>query len=325
MFIVLAIIIIAIASTYFFDFSRPMNWGVTFSPVYAQTELGLNWREVYAAVLDDLKVDRVRLSAYWNQVEKIEGVYDFSDLDWQIAEAGKRQVKIILAVGRRLPRWPECHDPKWLAGKNPIEAEQKQLAFVEATARRYAGNNNVIYFQVENEPYLGTFGVCPEADTELLKDEIEAVKKITGKPILVTDSGELSTWWPISRSGGDILGTTLYRVVYNPHIGYFRWFTPPFFYWARVKMLEWLTPIKKVIVAELQAESWHKAGQNLSAMTIAEHNESMSLDQFKANIKFTRRSGFDEAYLWGVEWWYLMKTKQDYPDYWNEAKKLWGK
>jgi len=320
---ILIIIIIAIVAAYLADFSRPMNWGVTFSPPYARDELGLDWKKTYLAILDDLKVDRLRLSAYWNETEKKEGVYDFSDLDWQIKEAGDRGAKIILAVGRRLPRWPECHDPAWIKGMNSIEVDQKELKFVEAVAKRYAGNEHIVYWQVENEPYLGTFGVCPPADTDLLKEEIAAVRKITGKPILVTDSGELSTWWPISRSGGDILGTTLYRVVYNPTIGYFRWFTPPFFYWIRTQALEKTTPIKKVIVAELQAESWHKAGQNLATMTLAQHNESMSIGQFRENISFTRRAGFDEAYLWGVEWWYLMKTKMDYPAYWDEAKKLW--
>lgn len=320
---ILILIIVAIAAAYMADFSRPMNWGVTFSSVYAETELGLDWKETYLAILDDLKVDYLRLSAYWNQVEKTEGKYDFTDLDWQISEAGKRNAKIILAVGRRLPRWPECHDPSWLKGMNSIEADLKRVKFVEAVAKHYADNKNIIYWQVENEPYLGTFGVCPPVDTNLLKEEITAVKKITNKPVLVTDSGELSTWWPISHSGGDILGTTVYRVVYNRHIGYFRWFTPPFFYWARVQLLQQFTPIKRVIAAELQAESWHKAGQNLSTMTIAQHNESMSLAQFKDNMTFARRAGFDEAYLWGVEWWYHMKTKQNSPAYWNEAKKLW--
>ncbi len=321
--LIILVIAAAIVAAYLADFSRPMNWGVTFSSVYAQDELGLDWREAYLAILDDLKVDHLRLSAYWNQIEKKQGVYDFSDLDWQIAEASKRQVKIILAVGRRLPRWPECHDPKWLSGINSVSIDQSQLAFVRAVAQRYAGNKSIIYFQVENEPYLSGFGECPTVDTALLKEEVKAVKSITAKPILVTDSGELSTWWPISQVGGDILGSTLYRVVYNQNLGYFHWFTPPIFYWLRAQLIEKLTPTKRVIVAELQAESWHKAGQSLGMTTLADDNLSMSVQQFKNNVSFTRRAGFDEAYLWGVEWWYFMKKEKNYPAYWDEAKKLW--
>ena len=323
--IIILAIAVAIGAAYLADFSRSMDWGVTFSADYAQNELGLDWREAYAAILDDLKADRIRLSAYWNQIEAEKGSYDFADLDYQINEAGKRQAKIILAVGRRLPRWPECHDPSWISGMNSIDIDAAQLKYIEAVVKRYDKNDAIIYWQVENEPYLSTFGICPPADTELLQDEISLVKSLTKKPILVTDSGELSTWWPIAHSGGDILGTTLYRVVHNQYIGYFRWFTPPFYYYARVELLKKLTPMKRVIVAELQGEAWHKAGENLKTMTVAQTDESMSLSQFKENISFARRAGFDEAYLWGVEWWYLMKMKNNQPGYWEAAKELWAK
>ena len=147
--LILAVVIIsAIVCAYFLDFSRPMNWGVTFSPVYARDELGLDWREAYLAVLDDLKVDRIRLSAYWDEIENSKGSYDFTDLDFQVSEAGKRNVNMIVAVGRRLPRWPECHDPWWLNGMNSVEVEQRQLKFVREVIERYAGNENIIYWQV---------------------------------------------------------------------------------------------------------------------------------------------------------------------------------
>lgn len=326
-YIIAAIIVVlvgAIASTYFLKFNQPMNWGVTYSWSYTRDELGLDPQEVYLAILDDLKVDRIRLSAYWNEIEITKGSYDFSQFDFLMTEAKKRNVKVILAVGRRLPRWPECHDPEWVSSTNSIEVDERQLQFVETVVNRYKKYDNVLYWQVENEPYLSTFGICPAPNPDLLKSEIKLVKSLVKQPILVTDSGELSTWWPISQSGGDILGTTLYRVVYNQTIGYFRWFTPPFFYWARVQLIKQVSPLQKVIVAELQAESWHKANRNLAQMTLAEHNESMSLQQLKDNIKFTREAGFDEAYLWGAEWWYLMKVKNNYPGYWEEAKKLWN-
>ncbi|MBI5766037.1 hypothetical protein HZA71_02300 [Candidatus Falkowbacteria bacterium] len=78
-----------------------------------------------------------------------------------------------------------------------------------------------------------------------------------------------------------------------------------------------------MIVAELQAESWHKENKNLSQMTLAEYFQSMSLNQFKSNIKYAEKAGFDEIYLWGAEWWYFMKENKNYNGYWNEAKKIW--
>jgi hypothetical protein len=307
---------------YLLNFSRPMNWGITYAWYYTEEELGLDPQETYLAILDDLKVDRIRLSAYWNEIEAEKGVYDFSRLDWLMQEAEKRDVKVILAVGRRLPRWPECHDPIWLEGMNLLEIDERLLKFVETSVKRYQNYENIIYIQVENEPFLSTFGICPKPDANLLKTEIKLVKSLTDKPILVTDSGELSTWLPISNSGGEILGTTIYRVVYNPMFGYFRWFTPPSFYWLRAFLIKRISPLERVIVAELQGESWH-TGEGLTEMTLEQHNKSLSLKQLKKNIEFTRRAGFDEAYLWGAEWWYFMKTEKEYDGYWEEAKKLW--
>ena len=72
-----------------------INFGVTFSQKFAQ-EMGLDWREAYLAVLDDLKVDKLRLVAYWDILEPESGQYSFNDLDWQINEASQRSIQIIL-------------------------------------------------------------------------------------------------------------------------------------------------------------------------------------------------------------------------------------
>lgn len=317
------LILILVITSYLLNFSQAMNWGVTYSWAYAEEELGLDPEETYLAILDDLKVDRIRLSAYWNEIESVKGVYDFSRIDWLVKEAVDRDIDIVLAVGRRLPRWPECHDPKWLSETNSLEVDERLLKFTEAVIRRYDYLENITYWQIENEPFLSTFGICPKPDVELLKSQINLAKKITNKSILVTDSGELSTWLPVSRSGGDVLGTTLYRVVHNKTIGYFRWFTPPFFYWIRAELIKKISPLENVIVAELQAEGWHK-GEGLPELSLEEINKSMSIEQFRKNIEFTRRAGFDEAYLWGVEWWYFMKKERDYDLYWQEAKKIWN-
>ncbi len=43
--------------------NKNINFGVTFSELYAK-ELGLNWKETYIAVLDDLNVERIRIPVY---------------------------------------------------------------------------------------------------------------------------------------------------------------------------------------------------------------------------------------------------------------------
>ncbi len=317
-------IVILLLIFYLLNFSQPeVSYGVTFTKNYAQYELGLDWQKTYLAILDDLKVDHIRLSAYWNVTQPAEGVYDYDDLDWQVSEASKRGVKIILAVGRRLPRWPECHDPSWIGGWEKDKIATSQLAFVRKTVERYKDNPNIIYWQVENEPYLGTFGICPPLDKANFKNEIKLVKELTGKPILITDSGELSTWIPAARSGGDLLGTTMYRVVYDKRFGYFSWFLPPSTYYFKAQLVKALTGIDKIIVAELQTESWHPENTTLAKISQKEIDKSLSVEKFKNNIEYARQAGFSEIYLWGPEWWYYMKTVKGNAGYWDEAKNLW--
>jgi len=48
----------------------------------------------------------------------------------------------------------------------------------------------------------------------------------------------------------------------------------------------------------------------------------MNLERFQINIEFSKKTGLDTFYLWGAEWWYWMKIKQNQPEIWQEAKKL---
>jgi len=86
--------------------------------------LGLDDRETYLAILDDLKAQKVKISVHWDLLEKKDDKFDFSELDWQMAEAEKRNVQVLLAVGMRTPRWPECHIPDW--AKNMTKEEQEE-------------------------------------------------------------------------------------------------------------------------------------------------------------------------------------------------------
>lgn len=323
---IIALILIGTVLIYKLDFTKQdIRWGVTFSPYYAQDELGLDWKTSYTAILDDLKVDHIRLAAYWNRTESERGQYDFSDLDWQVEQASARNVGITLAVGRRLPRWPECHDPSWLKDLSLTEAREAQLQYIEAVIKRYNDNPSVARWQIENEPFLGTFGECPPLDKELFTQEIALARSLTDKPLVITDSGELSSWIPATRSGGDILGTTLYRTVHNKYIGYWHWPLPSAFYTAKSWAVKKLSNIEKVIVIELQTEAWHTGEKTLVDMNREETDASLSIEQFNNNITYTQRAGFDEVYLWGVEWWYYLKAERGESDFWDQAKMLWVK
>ena len=127
--------------------SRSINWGVTFSAKFSR-ELGLNPKENLRAILDDLKVDRIRLVAYWDDIGQEKNTFDFSDLDWQINEAQKRNVRIILAIGMKVPRWPECHMPSWAKTLSMEEREKEFKLYLAEIIKRYKNNKAIKIWQV---------------------------------------------------------------------------------------------------------------------------------------------------------------------------------
>lgn len=294
-----------------------IQWGVTFSKPYAES-FELDWHQMFLSTLDDLNVKNFRLVAYWNEIEKEKGKYDFSDLDWQINEVSKRGGEIILAVGQRLPRWPECHIPEWINKFSQEENDESLIAYIKETVNRYKNNENIKIWQVENEPFLGTFGICPKLDKKFLDKEIALVKYLDpSRKIIITESGEFSTWIGGARRA-DIVGTSIYRTIYGK-LGYVTYPIPAVFYQKKTNLIKLLFSLEKIIGIEIQAEPWGK--NPVKQMDKEESDISMSIEKFNQNIEYAKSTGFDELYLWGVEWWYWMKQNGN-DSYWQKVKEL---
>lgn len=291
-------------------------FGVTFSRKYAE-ELGLDWREVYLAILDDLQVKQIRIPIYWDEIEKEKGVFSYADYDYMISEGSKRNVKFIISVGWRLPRWPECHAPEWTNQEGITDIQARVLVMIEKTINRYKDNGSIVYWQLENEPFLDFFGVCPPSDEEFFQKELALLKSLDRRPVMVSGPGELNMWRQEAKYG-DVFGTTMYRVVWNRWLGYTRYPIPPSFY----RLKAWLVNIasEKRIIAELQAEPWVPQGKIIHLST-KEADYSFSLDQFKDNLSYAKKTKFNKAYLWGVEWWYW-QYQHDNKSFWELAKTL---
>lgn len=283
---------------------REVVWGATFSQTYCR-ELGLDWKKAYLEILDNLDLKTLRLIAYWDLIEPKDGQFDFDDLDWQVEEAQKRDIEVLLVVGRRTPRWPECRSPKWTVGLREEKIKQKILDEIEVVVNHYKDYENIWAWQVENEPLFELFGMCPPPDKEFLKQEIDLVKSLDNRPIVITDSGELSFWSEASELA-DILGVTMYKIVHNKLFGYFHWPTPAAFYRIKARLVgRWPDAI---INTELQAEPWSPAG-NLIDVPLEKQFKSMDAEQLEKNFKFAQKTGFKKVYVWGVEWWYWLKEQ----------------
>ena len=298
--------------------AKTVIWGVNFSQEYA-TGLGLNWKEVYLALVHDVGAKNIKISVQWNIVEPEEGKYSFDDLEWQIKAAEDRGIKVVPVIGIKTSRWPECHIPGWATALKKEQQQERILEMIKAIVLRYQYSPAIKYWQVENEPFF-PFGECPWTDKEFLKKEVALVKDtdLYKHPVLITDSGEWSTWINAARTG-DLVGSTLYRKVWMEKLGLYRqyWFTP-MYYSRKAQLIDKLFH-KKVICAELQAEPWGPGWP--SEMSFAEQAKTMDLKRFRDNVIFAENTGFDEFYLWGGEWWFWAK-QNNHPEIWEEAKKL---
>lgn len=294
-------------------------YGLTFSTYYTR-QLGLDPQEVYLATLKDLKAKNLRIPIYWNEVEKEEGKFDFGEIDQLFDQAWDTDIKIILAIGYKVPRWPECFAPDWSTDLEDRKMQEKILTLVKATVNHFKDRPEIVAWQVENEPFLN-FGLCRMFDESFLKQEVEIVRALDSRPVILTDSGELSLWVTAMKHS-DVLGTSLYRIVWNPIFGFFRYPFPPLYYNLKAFLTQKLfaPSTRGVFVSELQAEPW-SSGKHLAQTPLTEQIKLFSLKDFQDVVEFTSKTRIKDQYFWGNEWWYWMK-KQGYPQYWDFAKKL---
>ncbi|MDO8498688.1 MAG: beta-galactosidase [bacterium] len=296
-----------------------IDYGVTFSTVYSK-ELGLDPPVVFQAVLDDLGVKKVRLPIYWDSVEKEPGEFNFQDTDILLKQAEQRGAEVILAIGYKVPRWPECFAPSWAKDLPKEQFQQQILQELAAAVDHYQNHPAVTAWQVENEPLLN-FGLCRMFDKSFLESEVNLVRSKDSRPIVLTDSGELGLW-VTALQYSDIMGTSLYRTVWDPHIGYFNYPFPPLYYRLKANLTQRIfAPLSQgVMVSELQAEPW-APGKSITKIPLKEQIQFFSLDNLKGVVDFTTRTDIKSQYFWGVEWWYYMKL-HNHPEYWEYAQTL---
>lgn len=319
-----AAIIVAI---YFLSFTLSFGnghpeTGLSFSEFYAKEGLGLDWKAAYESIVSDLDPQNLLLMAYWQYLEPNRGKFDWSDLDWELNLAEEKGKSVVLAVGQRVPRWPECHIPGWVAKLGQSDYDQSLLSYLTEVVNHYKSYPSIKAWQVENEPYLSTFGNCPPLDQRLFDEEIALVKKLNPtRPIITTDSGELGLWFSAAKHV-DVLGTTLYRVVSAPMVGVFHYFfIPPAFYTVKAALVREFTDVSKVFISELQAEPWSINGAPLAYESMNAQTSDFSTTTLLGNFQFAERTGLSPIYFWGSEWWYWRKVHGD-PSFWDLGKQL---
>lgn len=295
---------------------KDQQFGTTFVASQARY-YNLDPKSTYLAILDNLNIKNLRLVSYWSEGEKEKGKYDFTDLDWQFAQAEKRGVKISLSLGLRQPRWPECHQPEWSKDLSKEEWYPSLKAYISEVVKRYSSSPALHSYQLENEYFLKDFGVCPDYSRERLVDEFNLVKKLDPKtPIILTRSNNYGGF-ALKDPKADIYGISIYRKVHNKKLGYITYPFPAWYYAFLAQGQKSLTG-KPSIIHEFQLEPWTITGDTKNT-SIEEQNKTMGIEDIKKNINFAKKTGIKEVYLWGSEWWYWRLQNGD-PTIWNTVK-----
>lgn len=317
----LGIILACLLLLAYFDSRYPepnideIDWGITFSEKMSR-DFGLDWQANYTAILDDLKPQGIRLVAYWDLIEPQPDTWDFANLDWQVEEAAKRNIPVIISVGQKVPRWPECHYPTWIDRHNQNQRETELIKYIETVVTRYKDKPNLAYWQIENEPFLKLTVInCPKTSYKFVQSEVELARTIDPHhKIIVTDSGQVGTWYKAARIG-DVLGITNYLYVNNPFIGTYRY---PYLPGRRTlsQLISGKNPLPFMIV-EQQGEPW--ADKQIYEFSVDDQKRQFTLQDLRDSIQAGRNRGATTQYIWGVEWWYSLKVNNS-PEYWNLFK-----
>lgn len=299
-----------------------VSYGISYNVPYV-LELDLDPDEVFNAFLNDLGARNLRMSAHWNLIEPKKDDNDFSWMDTHIEMAEEAEAEVIFGVGRRLPRWPECHIPVWARNLTWEEKKQEIREYITAVVERYKDSPAITHWQVENEPYLEVFAKehCGELDEDFLREEIELVRSLDpDRPILVTDSGNLGTWRGAYKHG-DSFGTSVYVYFWNPELGQFKTVLPPWFYRVKENLMSLFYGEKETFLIELSLEPWLL--EPVADVPIETQYTRMNAEKFDEIIEYAKETRYSKQYLWGGEWWFWLK-EQEQDEMWEKGKVLFN-
>jgi hypothetical protein len=321
---------------------RPPYLGTTFSPLQCYY-MNLDFRKVFQQVTT-LGLNRIRLGAYWNVIQKNQNEFDFSELDWLLDQCDRANIEVALVVGMKVPRWPEYHFPQWVsdryntgAGDLALDRRSPEVAaltlqFVEKVMNHCRLAPAVKYWQVENEPFTrleitgGRF-----LSPEFVKQEVDLVRSLVydNQKILVTNAIHLPTPKPTedepafmdSLQIADAVGINVYSKVPAGPTGYLE---PLPAFWQQLE--QWQTALqqynREAWIAEAQAEPW-EAGQ-LVAMEKPNY-PSASPWRMRSLVTQLTQLGYGTVLLWGCEYWYWQKQQGNNLWWWTVEQMAKGR
>lgn len=293
------------------------------------TALGLDWQETYLVLLDELKPKSVRLPVFWFEVERERGEFDFAVVDWQIEEAEKRNISVVLEIGYRSFHRPECYPPDWAKDLNQKEFKEAVFSFLEEGIEHFSEYENIEAWQVENEPLDVLRFWCRKLSPSFVAEEIEVVKANDPqkRPVLLTFGGEifLRSYWRGLAPRIDIIGVSFYpRAWHYLAHHYVSAYDQGIFSLRNIGIErgEAIRLGKRFWIVEFEAEPYGpKPITELSQEEIEETATPARLQEYYEIIK--KIGGVERIFFWGVEWWYK-ELLEGRPGMWEKGKEFFS-
>ncbi len=272
----------------------------------------------------DLGFTWIRLGCYWDEIEKKEGTYDFHIIEEFLSYCDQHNIRVVLTVGMKAPRYPEYYIPSWLPQSSDDPGVQRAcLSFIAETVTHLKHHSSINVWQVENEPRDPSGPQHTAISESFLKKEIEIVKRNDPERKIMV------TFW-----GNDLLKRGYYRGIVD-HVdiigldyylrqpvkvlgSYYRFMGPRD---TKKKINQTISEMKsrgkEMWIAELQAEPWEPTEIHTS-----KHNPPSCLpEHLLTNMVYAKGLHPDAVFLWGFEWCYECLLKGD-TRYWNTLKQL---
>jgi len=298
--------------------------GTSFSPRRCG-RFGLAVRETFRQVLDR-GFAIVRLSAYWDEIAK----NGHGELDELLDAARAAGLAIVLTVGMKAIQWPEFYLPPAVPadaprggriGRDPRLAAQV-LSFVTETVARYRDREEIVAWQVENEPFNRSGPQHWWIDPGLVRREVQAVRALDPRrPIVLNafthfnaalDAESRPRHGPFNARRlspektildllrpGDVLGLDTYTAIGATaedkpivHRADRDW-ADDAGRWLRAAQARG----RDAWIVEAQAEPWEPAHDTYA------NPISFSPEDLVANFERLAEAGFSTILLWGCEYW----------------------
>lgn len=309
----------AIAEWYIHTDHKPQTLGVSFIPDYASS-LGTDPQQSMDALIG-IGVKNFRLVSYWSDAEQTKGSYDFSQLDWQFQKAEAAHAKVILTLGLRQPRWPECHMPDWVISEPKSVWQPQLLNYMSAVVDRYKNSPSLDRYQLENEFFLKGFGKCTDFSRDRLVSEYTMVKIMDPSHKIIVGRSNNALGFPAGAPKPDEYGISVYKRVWDAGVtGRYLEYPFPAWFYGYIAGTQKLFLHRDMMVSELQAEAWPPNGQEIPQISLAEQNKSFNAERFTDRIAYGKATGMPDVNLWGAEYWYYRKEKLHDDSLWKVAE-----